>query len=167
MIAKISFRHLLEQKRKAGIISPGSLRVVTKTSSAGKHPKSSLMVFLIASRMIGKHSDQSALEKVENIADGSPSEDIQDSTSPLAIDSEEVSHNGAAIDQSVKRPIQVKMCLKNWMEGGDLLYLLGYPENEHQAEKMKRVDLEWNKSSHSCRQISSEVAGKPPQFTNK
>ncbi|KAM3176374.1 hypothetical protein ACTXT7_006643 [Hymenolepis weldensis] len=25
----------------------------------------------------------------------------------------------------------------------------------------------WNKSSHSCRQISSEVAGKPPQFFNK
>ncbi|KAM3184856.1 hypothetical protein ACTXT7_007535 [Hymenolepis weldensis] len=25
----------------------------------------------------------------------------------------------------------------------------------------------WNKSSHSCRQISSEVAGKPPQFINK
>ncbi|KAM3175056.1 hypothetical protein ACTXT7_009289 [Hymenolepis weldensis] len=24
----------------------------------------------------------------------------------------------------------------------------------------------WNKSSHSCRQISSEVAGKPPQFIN-
>ncbi|KAM3174129.1 hypothetical protein ACTXT7_011153 [Hymenolepis weldensis] len=25
----------------------------------------------------------------------------------------------------------------------------------------------WNKSSHSYRQISSEVAGKPPQFINK
>ncbi|KAM3188370.1 hypothetical protein ACTXT7_000344 [Hymenolepis weldensis] len=24
----------------------------------------------------------------------------------------------------------------------------------------------WNKSNHSCRQISSEVVGKPPQFIN-
>ncbi|KAM3177863.1 hypothetical protein ACTXT7_003700 [Hymenolepis weldensis] len=35
------------------------------------------------------------------------------------------------------------------------------------AESTQISGMQWNKSSHSCHQISSEVAGKPPQFINK
>lgn len=101
------------------------------------------MVFLIASRMIARRSNQSNIGRPSVvIIGGAPNIDIQDSTCALATDSDEISRSGTAIGQPVKRSVQVRMWVKELDGERTPIYQHGYAENDHQVEEMKRVCLQ-------------------------